>query len=58
MNIKQNIRQQEGQYYIDFNEWSAKTINVMVYPEKRVYQKLQDHINKYLDGPNSYLEFY
>ncbi len=58
INIKQNIRQHEGQYYIDFNEWSAKSINVMVYPEIRVYEKLQDHINKYLDGPNSYLELY
>ena len=56
--IKINVRMFEKNYYIDFNEWSARTIGVMVYPEKRVYKALQEDINKYLMNSDTYLEYY
>ena len=56
--IKQNVRQDDGNYYIDLNEWAARTIGVMVYPEDRVYRKIQKHINSYLSKPNTYIELY
>ena len=56
--IKLNVRQEAEDYYIDLNEWSARTIGVIVYPEERVYRNIQKQVNSYLDKPNTYLEFY
>jgi len=56
--IKLNVKRESLDYYIDLNEWSGRAIGVIVYPEERVYEKVQNHINTYLDKPNTYLEFY
>lgn len=56
--IKNIVREYNGDYYIDLNEWSAYTIKVMVYPETRVYHKLKVYIDKHLEDPNTHLEFY
>jgi hypothetical protein len=56
--IKLNVRQGDDNYYIDLNEWSARTIGVIVYPEERVYYKIQKEVDNYLNEPNTYLEFY
>ena len=56
--IRLNVRQGTDDYYIDLNEWSARTIGVIVYPEERVYQNIQKQLDEYLDRPNTYLEFY
>ena len=56
--IKYNVRQEANDYYIDLNEWSARTIGVIVYPEERVYLNIQKQIDSYLNKPNTYIEFY
>lgn len=56
--IQNVVKEYQGAYYIDFNEWSAYTIKVMVYPEMRVYKKLKAYIDQHLDEPNTHLEFY
>ena len=56
--IKNIVREYNGEYYIDLNEWSAYTIKVMVYPEMRVYHKLKAYIDEHLEDPNTHLEFY
>ncbi|MBJ6368337.1 MauE/DoxX family redox-associated membrane protein [Snuella sedimenti] len=56
--IRINVREFNEEYYIDLNEWAGRTIGVMVYPEDRVYQKIQEHVNSYLETSNSHLEYY
>ena len=56
--IKSNVREYQGQYYIDLNEWAGHSIKVMVYPENRVYDKIQQHINSYIKEPETHLEYY
>lgn len=56
--IQDVVREYQGSYYIDLNEWSAYTIKVMVYPEIRVYYKLKTYIDEHLESPNTHLEFY
>jgi len=56
--LQEVVREFQGQYYIDLNEWSSYTIKVMVYPEMRVYHKLKTHIDGFLDKPSTHLEFY
>jgi len=56
--IKRVVREYEDYYYIDLNEWSSYTIKVMVYPEKRVYEKVKKYVDGYLDSSNTHLEFY
>ena len=56
--IYKNVRAYEGQYYLDFNDWASKTAPILVYPEKRVYIKIQEHVNSQLKNPNTRLEFY
>lgn len=56
--IQDVVREYQGYYYIDLNEWSSTTIKVMVYPEMRVYQKLKTHIDSFLDKPSTHLEYY
>lgn len=56
--IRLNVKQEANDYYIDLNDWSGRTIGVIVYPEKRVYEKVKNYIDTYLDTPNTTLEFY
>jgi len=56
--IKNIVREYEEYYYIDLNEWSSRTIRVMVYLEIRVYKKIKSHVDSYLDNPNTHLELY
>jgi len=56
--IQAVVREYQGYYYIDLNEWSSNTIKVMVYPEMRVYHKLKTHVDVFLDKPNTHLEYY
>ncbi|WP_406684435.1 hypothetical protein N1F78_01520 [Seonamhaeicola sp. MEBiC1930] len=57
-NIYDSVREYNGLYYLDFNEWAGKTIKILVYPEERVYKKLQNHINSFLEVPDTRLELY
>lgn len=56
--IKLNVKQEFQDYYIDLNEWSGRTIGVIVYPEKRVYKKVQHYIDSYFDSPSTTIEYY
>lgn len=56
--IYQHVRLYNDTYYLDFNQWAVPSIKVMVYPEKRVYLKLQEHVNSYFEKPDTYLEYY
>ena len=56
--IQEVVREYQGYYYIDLNEWSASTIKVMVYPEIRVYKEIKKHVDGYLENSNTHLEFY
>ena len=56
--IRLNVKHELQDYYIDLNDWSGRTIGVIVYPEIRVYKKVQKHIDSYLKEPNTYLEYY
>ncbi len=56
--IKLNVKQEAEDYYIDLNEWSGRTIGVIVYPEKRVYLKVQRYLDSYFDKPNTTIEYY
>lgn len=56
--IKNVVREYQGYYYIDLNEWSSHAIKVMVYPEIRVYKKIKMHVDGYLENPNTHLDYY
>jgi len=56
--IQEVVREYQGYYYIDLNEWSSNTIKVMVYPEMRVYKKIKIHVDGYIENPNTHLDFY
>ncbi|WP_431137417.1 MauE/DoxX family redox-associated membrane protein [Psychroserpens mesophilus] len=56
--IKLNVKHEAEDYYIDLNEWSGSTIGVIVYPEERVYKKIKNYLDTYLEVPNTYLEYY
>ncbi|TWO31816.1 hypothetical protein E1J38_012115 [Seonamhaeicola sediminis] len=56
--IRQFVLVHEGQSYIDFNYWAGSTIEVMVYPENRVYKKIQTYIDSYFDEPKTQLVYY
>ena len=57
ISISQSVRKYNNINYIDFNEWAGKSIRVLVYPEKRVYSKIQNHIEFYAKKPTK-LELY
>ena len=56
--VKDIIRVYEGKKYINVNEWSVKYVNVLCYPEKRVYLYLQDHIETFTGQNSTYLLYY
>lgn len=56
--VLKNVREFQGSYYIDLNEWAARSIGVLVYPEIRVYEKVQKHVNNQLETSNTTLSFY
>jgi hypothetical protein len=56
--INSFVREYNGTYYLDLNEWSANSIAVMVYPEMRVYLKINNHVKSYLNDKNIHLVFY
>jgi hypothetical protein len=56
--VRELVRVYQEHYYIDLNEWSSNTIKVMVYPEKRVYDKLKIHIDGMLEKSTTRLELY
>ena len=55
--IQKNVKEYNGAYYLDLNEWSTRSIHVLVYPEMRVYKKVQQHVDQYVDSPTQ-LGFY
>ena len=56
--IRLNVKNEAEDYYIDLNDWSGRTIGVIVYPEERVYVKVKNYIDTYLETPNTTLEYY
>lgn len=56
-NIKSNVREYQGSYYLDFNEWAGKTTKVLVYPEERVYKSIKSYVDQYTLVPTR-LEYY
>jgi len=52
------VRLYEDQYYINVNEWSVKYVNVLCYPENRVYLYLQNYVEVYTDEKSTYLQYY
>ncbi|MFK7780780.1 MauE/DoxX family redox-associated membrane protein [Psychroserpens sp.] len=56
--VRLHVKHDTEDYYIDLNEWSGSTIGVIVYPEKRVYKKVQTYLNTYLKAPNTTIEYY
>ncbi|MFD0964131.1 hypothetical protein [Pseudofulvibacter geojedonensis] len=55
--IQSSIREFNGMYYIDFNEWAGKTIKVLVYPEERVYKDVKAYLDQYAKIPTE-IEYY
>jgi hypothetical protein len=56
--IRISVKNESQDYYIYLNDWSGRTIGVIVYPEERVYKKVKNHVDTYLEAPNTYLEYY
>jgi len=56
--LRLNVKHDNEDYYIDLNDWSGRTIGVIVYPEERVYKKVQNNVDSYLEVPSTYLEYY
>ena len=56
--IADTARVYEGNHYINVNEWSVKYVNVLCYPEERVYEFLQDYIETFTGGDSTYLQYY
>lgn len=56
--IKQKVKNDADDYYIDLNDWSGSTIGVIVYPEERVYKKVQRYLDSYFDAPSTTIEYY
>ena len=52
--VQSMVREYKGDYYIDLNEWSARTIRVLVYPEMRVYDKIKGYIEDYTKHPTTF----
>ena len=52
------VREYNETYYLDLNEWSANAISVMVYPEMRVYLKINKYVKSHLKDKNIRLVFY
>ena len=48
----------KGNYYINLNEWSVKYVNVLCYPEDRVYLSLQDYIETFTGNNSTTLQYY
>ncbi len=56
--IKDITRVFNGKQYINVNEWSVKYVNVLCYPEKRVYLYLQDYIETFTGQNSTRLQYY
>ena len=52
------VRVYEDKHYINVNEWSVKYVNVLCYPEKRVYLYLQNYVEAYTGKKTTYLQYY
>ena len=50
--IASTIRLYEGTYYLNLNEWSVNEVQVLCYPEKRVYMYLKNYVERFT-GPNT-----
>jgi hypothetical protein len=56
--IAATVRTYEGMYYINVNEWSVKYVNVMCYPEKRVYMYLKNYIETFTGSDTITIQYY
>ena len=61
-NLPQKIvditRVYNGNHYINLNEWSVKYVNVLCYPEDRVYVYLQDYLETFTGSNSTTLQYY
>ncbi len=48
----------EDAYYINLNEWSVKYVNVLCYPEDRVYVYLQEYLETFTGSNSTTLQYY
>ena len=48
----------EGNHYINLVEWSVKYVNVLCYPEDRVYLYLQQYLETYTGSNSTTLQYY
>ncbi|GAA3613249.1 hypothetical protein GCM10022396_33220 [Flavivirga amylovorans] len=56
--VQSLIREYEGNYYININEWSLIYVNLLCYPQERVYLYLQDYIETFTGDKTTYLQYY
>ncbi|AUP78064.1 hypothetical protein C1H87_04785 [Flavivirga eckloniae] len=52
------MREHEGKYYINVNEWSLIYVNLLCYPQDRVYLYLQDYIETFTGEHTTHLQYY
>ena len=57
-NIIDITRVYEGSHYINVNEWSVKYVNVLCYPEDRVYVYLQEYLETFTGNNSTTLQYY
>ena len=58
-NISSYMYEWEGSYYVDLNYWSQESLGVGVYPEIRVYEKINQQFQKILEDKSvTKLELY
>ncbi|MDO5976550.1 MauE/DoxX family redox-associated membrane protein [Flavivirga jejuensis] len=56
--IQNVVREFEGSYYININEWGNVYVNLLCYPEDRVYLHLQDYLETFTGEETTYLQYY
>jgi len=56
--LKSLMRSNQGQYYINVNEWSLTSVKVLAYPENRVYNYLQQHIETFTGENTTQIQLY
>ncbi|MDO5981804.1 MauE/DoxX family redox-associated membrane protein [Flavivirga spongiicola] len=56
--VQSIIREHEGRYYINVNEWSLVYVNLLCYPEDRVYLYLQDYLETFTGTKTTSLQYY
>ncbi len=56
--VRRIVREYEGQWYINVNEWSLAFTNVLCYPEDRIYLYLQKYLETFTGAHTTSIQYY